>query len=77
MQKIRFAKNKLIILVKTLNHMNKELFYGANKAYTYSLIRSKFNMALTKTNQHEVNAKTLFEYLEILEKIQKSSSNIQ
>ncbi|ACO38315.1 conserved hypothetical protein (plasmid) [Borreliella burgdorferi 29805] len=48
--------------------MNKELFHSANKNYTYSLIRSKFNKALAKTNQHEVDSKTLLEYLEILEK---------
>ncbi len=70
-KQIKFAKNKLIILVKRLDHMNKELFHSANKNYTYSLIKSKFNRALSKTNQHEANYKTLLEYLEILEKIQK------
>ncbi|MBB6213664.1 plasmid maintenance protein (plasmid) [Borreliella californiensis] len=69
--KIKFNKNKLIILVKTLNHMNEELFYSANKNYTYFLIKNKFNAALAKTNQHGVNYKTLLEYLEILEKTPK------
>ncbi|QXG44806.1 hypothetical protein KSP41_05710 (plasmid) [Borreliella burgdorferi] len=67
-KQIKFAKNKLIILVKRLDHMNKKLFHSANKNYTYSLIKSKFNRALAKTNQHEVNYKTLLEYLKILEK---------
>ncbi|MCD2380241.1 hypothetical protein [Borreliella burgdorferi] len=56
--------------------MNKKSFHSANKNYAYSLIRSKFNKALAKTNQHEVDSKTLLEYLEILEKIQKQSSNV-
>ncbi|WP_241763751.1 hypothetical protein [Borreliella burgdorferi] len=30
-KQIKFNKNKLIILVKTLDHMNKELLYSANK----------------------------------------------
>ncbi|ACN55798.1 plasmid maintenance protein [Borreliella burgdorferi] len=67
-KQIKFAKNKLIILVKTLDHMNQELFYSENKDYTHLLIKSKFNLALAKTTQHEVNYKTLLEYLEILEK---------
>ncbi|MCR8910011.1 plasmid maintenance protein [Borreliella burgdorferi] len=78
-KQIKFAKNKLIILVKTLDHKNKELFHSTNKNYTHSLIKSKFNSALAKTTQHEVNYKTLLEYLEILEKnpkvIVKCSTN--
>ncbi|OJH14633.1 hypothetical protein ER70_07545 (plasmid) [Borreliella bissettiae] len=79
MNQIKFNKNKLIILVKTLDHMNKELFHSVNKTYPYLLIKNNFNKALAKTNQHRVNYKTLLEYLEILEKnpkvILKCSAN--
>ncbi|MGF7101825.1 plasmid maintenance protein [Borreliella kurtenbachii] len=67
-KQIKFDKNKLIILVKTLDHMNKELFHSSNKNYTYPLIKNNFNAALAKTYQLRVNYKTLLEYLEILEK---------
>ncbi|ACO37746.1 plasmid maintenance protein [Borreliella burgdorferi] len=67
-KQIKFNKNKLIILVKTLDHMNKELLYSANKTYNYVLIQNNFNEALAKTYQLRVNYKTLLEYLKILEK---------